>query len=126
MPTPDLTSSATTASPSDAERDPWKTEPVAVFIASQKGSPTRARVLWWLERHQAQRLCNDPRTNWRNSMLVWTATPGEKGEDWEFVPDQRPQETTALFAELVITPLSWEEAQKRRQGARGAAPALTP
>ncbi|MFG3512152.1 DNA cytosine methyltransferase [Streptomyces bobili] len=100
----------------DTEQELRDTDPVAVFIASREGSPTRARVLWWMERHQAQRLCSDPRTNWRKSMLVWTSDPGEKGEDWEFVEDRRPEESAALFAELFITPLSWEDVQERRPG----------
>ncbi|MFD4996981.1 hypothetical protein [Streptomyces buecherae] len=100
----------------DTEQELRDTDPVAVFIASREGSPTRARVLWWMERRQAQRLCSDPRTNWRKSMLVWTSDPGEKGEDWEFVEDRRPEESAALFTELFITPLSWEDVQERRPG----------
>lgn len=91
-------------------------DPVAVLIASRNGSPTRARVLWWMQRHQAQRLCSDPRTNWQNSMLVWTADPGERGTDWDFVADRRPEETAALFAELFIAPMTWEAVQERRPG----------
>ena len=98
----------------DAETD----APVAVFIASQNSTPARMRVLWWMPRSAAVRLCSDPRTSWKSSSLHWTAgaDPDARDADWEFIEDRRPAETAALFAELSVKPLSGEELQERKPG----------
>lgn len=97
-----------------AETDP----PVAVFIASKNTAPARMRVLWWMPRSAAVRLCSDPRTSWTSSSLHWTAgaDPDARGVDWDFVVDRRPQETAALFTELGVTPLSAQDVTERRPG----------
>jgi hypothetical protein len=104
-PTADVTAGTGTHS-----RGEQPTDPVAVFIASAHSTPARARVLWWMRRADAVRVCTDPRTAWTSSALHWTATldPAAQGADWEFVADRRPAETAALFAELGVTPLPRE------------------
>ncbi|RST07895.1 hypothetical protein EF910_05515 [Streptomyces sp. WAC07149] len=62
-------------------------DPVYVFIASRRTTPTRTRVLWQVEREDAKRLCSDSRTATSNHMLCWTAQPGVPEEDWTWVED---------------------------------------
>ncbi|MEV0443869.1 hypothetical protein AB0I84_02010 [Streptomyces spectabilis] len=62
-------------------------DPVYVFIASRRTTPTRMRVLWQVEREDAKRLCSDKRTATSNHMLCWTARPGVPEEDWTWVED---------------------------------------
>ena len=92
--------------------------PVVVFIASKDSAPARLRVLWWMRRTDAVRVCSDPRTSWKSSALHWTAQadPDAQGVDWEFVEDRRPQETRELFAELFVRPMTWEQVQERKPG----------
>ncbi|MEU1628183.1 DUF6884 domain-containing protein [Streptomyces sp. NPDC020096] len=109
---------APAAAPFADEPGEEPTGPVAVFIASEHTAPTKARVLWWMSRKSAMRLCTDDRTNGGRSSLHWTATLDldARGVDWEFITDKRPKETAALFRELCITPLSWGALQERKPG----------
>ncbi|MFI1169206.1 DUF3560 domain-containing protein [Streptomyces sp. NPDC020801] len=87
---------------------------VAVFVASQGGSPARQRVLWWMPRRDGQAVCSDARTSGARFMLCWTAEPGEHGTDWDFVTDD------GRFGEVLrdvhARPLTAEGYAERRPG----------
>ncbi|MFD4243294.1 DNA cytosine methyltransferase [Streptomyces sp. NPDC058525] len=89
-------------------QDPYELEPVSVFIASARSTPTRRRVLWAMNRADAMRLCSDERTASGNHMLCWTAPKhlGTLGEDWEWTKDRGT--TDAVIAELGVTVLGRE------------------
>lgn len=74
---------------------------VAVFIASAHTTRPKRRVLWLMSEDDARKVCSDPRTSGRNSMLCWTAHYGKQGKDWNYTPDDGRY--NALLAELGVT-----------------------
>lgn len=76
--------------------------PAYVAIVSKHTGPQRTRVLWKTTIRDARRVCSDPRTASRNSMLVWYSqgSIGKQGKDWHYVTDDGRFD--ALLAELDV------------------------
>ncbi|TGB01816.1 DUF3560 domain-containing protein [Streptomyces palmae] len=97
------------------ERDPTTPgDMVACFLVSSGHASTRARVLWWLPRRDAAAVCSDERTHGTRWGLHWTADPGERGTDWDFVADD------GRFAEVLAgvhaQPVTAEGYEERKPG----------
>jgi hypothetical protein len=74
---------------------------VAVFIASKHTNPALLRVLWFMPEADARAVCADPRTAGDRYGLHWTASYGEQGQAWEYVPDDG--RFAALLLQLGVT-----------------------
>jgi hypothetical protein len=110
-----LTRPAVPALVAGPERDPGAFgDMVAVFMASQGGSPARQRVLWWMPRRDAQAVCSDARTSGARFMLCWTAEPGEHGTDWDFVTDDG--RFAGVLRDVYARPVTAEGYAERRPG----------
>jgi hypothetical protein len=83
------------------------TDTALIVMVSKHGARTRHRALWRVRVRDAQRICSDPRTASRNSMLVWfgenNLPTSARGDAWEFTADDGRWD--GLLSELGVTVL---------------------